>query len=92
MLDEPLSQVDARQLARKILAEGDYWFSRHAEQRMTQRGMSQIDCVNVVRGGRCTEIDFEKGSWRYRFETPRMAAVVAFLDENSLTVVSAWRK
>ena len=38
------------------------------------------------------EIDFEKGSWRYRFETPRMAAVVAFLDENSLTVVSAWRK
>ena len=91
-MDEPLDQARARQLAATILEEGFYTFSHHAEVRMKQRSMEHLDCVNVIRGGRVTSIDFEEGTWRYRFETPRMGVAIAFASEDELVVVSCWRR
>ena len=35
--------------------------------------------------------ELERGTWRYRVETQRMAAVVAFRAETHAVVVTAWR-
>jgi len=93
-VDEPLSAVRARQLARKSLEEGSTRFSRHARDRMDEHGMSELDVTNTIRGGHVREergMTFENGSWRYTIETMRMAVVVAFASEKALVIVTVWR-
>jgi hypothetical protein len=60
---------------------------------MQERRMTHIDCVNVLRGGVVREeyTTFENGGWRYRMETPAMAVVFAFRNENHLVIVTAMR-
>ena len=93
MLNEPLDAVRARQLIRRILKDGIYSFTRHAEQRMQELGLTQVDCVNALRGGfvRDEYTTFENNSWRYRVETPAIGVVVAFRTENNLVVVTVVR-
>ena len=93
MLDEPLGAVEARQLIRRILRDGTYSFTRHAEQRMSERDLTHVDCVNALRAGFVREeyTTFEHGTWRYRAETPAVGAVVAFRTENNLVVVTVMR-
>ena len=93
-MEQPLSAVDARQLARRILEEGALRLSRHAQDRMEEYGMSELDVTNTIRGGHVKAgrgITFENGSWRYTIETQRMAVVVAFRGEDALSVVTCWR-
>jgi hypothetical protein len=45
---------------------------------MDQDGLTDVDAVNVLRGGVVREAEWENGSWRHRVETPRMAFVVTF--------------
>jgi hypothetical protein len=67
---------------------------------MDKDGLSDVDVVNVLRGGVVRPAEFENGSWRYRVETQRITVVVAFdpdpdeaetEDEIELVVVTAWR-
>ena len=53
--------------------------------------MTELDVINVLRGGFVEGRDFEFGGWRYRARTPRFTVVVAFRSEIALVVVTAWR-
>jgi hypothetical protein len=71
---------------------------------MDNDGLTDVDAVNVLRGGIVREAEWENGSWRYRVETPRMVFVVVFdpepdelpadgedVREIELVVVTGWR-
>jgi hypothetical protein len=90
-LIEPLKPDDAKQLIRQILTAGLFTYSRHAKDEMLSDDLTTVDCENILRGGVVRPPDFEKGSWRYRVETKRMAVVVTFRSRNELVVVTAWR-
>lgn len=92
MANEPLSPVEARRRARLVLESGRVLVLDHAVQRMGERGMSVIDCENVIRAGRVVDVEFKAGTHRYRFETARMAVVVLFQGPMVLWIVTVWRK
>ena len=90
-----LDKLDARKLAIEIVNTGIVRFSAHAKDEMKNDDLNQIDITNVLLSADARilkEPDFEKGTYRYCIETKRIAAVVAFNDSQSLTVVTAWRK
>lgn len=71
---------------------------------METDGLTDVDAVNVLRGGVVREAEWENGSWRYRVETPRMVFVVVFepepdvlpasdedVGELELVIVTGWR-
>ena len=91
MLVEPLSPPDARRLIREILQSGSVVLSRHAAEEMAKDNLTMVDVTNVLRGGLVDPAEFEKGSWRYRVRTARIAVIVAFRSETELRVVTAWR-
>ena len=87
-----LSLRQARKLILDIIENGEVTYSRpHALGRMRERGITMVDCINILRAGRMSEPVFENGSWRYRIETNAMAAVVTFLSENELLVITVIR-
>jgi hypothetical protein len=88
---EPLSRDAAKARAVAIMARGRVAFVRHARERLAERGMTALDCSNVIRGGFVAETRFENGSWRYRFQTRTMAVVIAFRSQDEFVVVSLWR-
>ena len=63
--------------------------------------LTDVDVVNVLRGGTVRPPDFINREWRYRVETPKMCVVVTFDPEPAretdpdtdveLIVVTAWR-
>ena len=100
----PLRETDARRLLRRLLEEGILVVSPHARVEMKKDILTDVDVVNVLRGGVVQPAEWENGSWRYRVLTQRMAAVAAFepdteslpaddddLSEMELIVVTAWR-
>jgi hypothetical protein len=103
----PLRSTDARRLIRRLLDEGRFVSpgkSTHARQEMEKDGLSDVDAVNVLRGGVVREAEWENGSWRYRVETPKMVFVVVVepepsvmpssdddLGELEIIVVTGWR-
>lgn len=91
MLVEPLLAHECKRLIRDILENGRVRFSSHAREELAKDGKSEIDAVNVLRGGVVQPGEWENGSWRYRVMTPRMAVVVAFRAEDLMVVVTAWR-
>jgi hypothetical protein len=91
VLVEPISPPDARRLIREILQNGAVVFSRHAEEEMAKDNLTMVDVTNVLRGGVVDPGELEKGSWRYRVRTGRIAVIVAFRSETELRVVTAWR-
>jgi hypothetical protein len=96
----PLTAPEARKLIRHLLDHGTTVVSPHARIEMTKDNLTDVDVVNVLRGGVVREPELEHGSWRYRVETPRIAVVCAFdpepdeaedKDAIELVVVTAWR-
>ena len=94
MIPEPLRPPEAKKLIREIISKGIVTYSQpHAEDQMHKRGISTVDCVNVLRGGVVAEGEYENGSWRYRVFTPtRMCVVIRFESELMLEVITAWRE
>lgn len=90
--DEPLREIEARQLLHQILVEGRVIFSRHALIEMANDHMIEQDAINVLRAGVVDPAEWENGDWRYRVHTPRFCVVVAFDSETLAIVVTAWRK
>jgi hypothetical protein len=101
----PLRATEARQLIRRLLEEGRFvsaGVGSHARKEMENDGLTDVDAVNVLRGGIVREAEWENGSWRYRVETQKIVFVVTFdpepdegvpIDENEteLIIVTAWR-
>jgi hypothetical protein len=74
-----LRATEAKKLIRRLLEEGLFVSpgpGSHARQEMDNDGLTDVDAVNVRRGGVVREAEWENGSWRYRVETPRMVFVV----------------
>ncbi len=88
---EPLSNPEARALARSIVQTGNVTFSKHVREQMADRKLGTGDVLNVIRGGWVEHSEFENGSWRYRIVTNRMTVVVAFRSEEEFRIVTAWR-
>lgn len=83
----------ARKRISAILKGGRFTLSRHAREEMAKDNLTEVDVVNVLRGGHITEPAEEVGgTWRYRVHTNTIWAVVAFRGETELVVVTAWRK
>ena len=103
----PLRATEARKLIRRLLDEGKFvspGASTHARKEMEKDGLTDVDAVNVLRGGAVREGEWENGSWRYRIETPKMVFVAVFdpeptampaddddLDDLELLLVTGWR-
>ncbi|HJV65770.1 MAG TPA: DUF4258 domain-containing protein [Geomonas sp.] len=93
MLPEPLPPPYAKKIILNILQKGSVTYAEpHALQRMEERDISTLDCVNVLRGGKVAPAEYENGSWRYRVYTPRMTVVARFESELELEIVTAWRE
>ena len=99
-----LRDTDARRLLRRLLEEEIFVVSRMPVE-MKKNNLTDVNVVNVLRGGVVQPAEWENGSWRYRVLTQRMAAVAAFepdaeslpadaddLSEMELIVVTAWRQ
>lgn len=91
MEGEPFGEVEARQLIRFIADNGDVLMSRHARERMEERGLTRGDLDRVLCGGWVDLVEEQNGSWRYRVTTHTDAFVVAFVSREELIVVSGWR-
>ena len=91
MLDEPLTPPQVKHLLRCVLNEGDLEFSSHALQEMQKDKISELDLVNVLRGGWPEPGEYENGSWRYRVSTSRITVVISFRDNSWIVVVTVWR-
>ncbi len=69
--------------------------SRHAKERMAENDLSLADIANILRGGTLQHerwASFEQGTWRYRFETSRMAVVIAEPHESGkVVIITAFR-
>lgn len=102
-----LRGTDAKKLIRRIIEEGRFVppvAGSHARKEMDKDGLTDLDAVNVLRGGVVRDPEWENGSWRYRVETHRMTFVVAFdpdlvtmpgddesVGDIELVVVTGWR-
>ena len=90
-MTEPLCTSAVKQLVRAILAGGKLHFSGHALKEMEIDNLKMTDIRAAIRAGRVFPGELENGSYRYRIMTSRIAAVLAFRDENWAVVVTAWR-
>jgi hypothetical protein len=91
-VDQPLTAVAARTLAREILDSGNVVFTDHALKEMAKDGLSDVDVTNVIRGGAYGETEWENGGWRHQAFTQRIVVVIEFESETELAVITAWRK
>lgn len=95
MIDEPLRAHEAGRLIRQLLRQGGtVRFTSHALRELEKDDLEEIDAINVLRVGVVAEAEWENGGWRHRVQTPRVALVVEFeQDENVVVVViTGWRK
>ncbi|MCM2358030.1 MAG: DUF4258 domain-containing protein [Geobacteraceae bacterium] len=91
-MEELLRPRDAKILVRRILDDGIVVYAvPHALERLSQRGISTVDCENVLRGGAVQDPEWENGAWRYQVRTGKIAVVIQFLSEEELLIVTAWR-
>ena len=92
MLREPLVPTEARKAIRQILEDGEVEFWKHAMEEMVKDRLSQIDCLNVLRGGWPTSGECYGDRWRYQVHTRTICVVVQFENSTHLSIVTAWRK
>lgn len=91
-MDVPLPPRDARNRILAILEDGITLLSDHAVRELEAGDMDMNDVRNILRGGALQPAEWEHGEWRYRVLTPRMACVISFESEETLTVVTGWRR
>ncbi len=88
--------AEVRRVLREYLSRDvEVIYRRHARRRMDERGVSEVDVLNVLRGGwcdeSCTEVDAH-GEVSYRVATNRHYVVVKlFTDPEGILVVTVVR-
>jgi hypothetical protein len=90
-MQEPLPPSTVKKLLVAILADGTLSFTGHAYEEMADDNLIELDIINTLRGGRPRTGELVSGTYRYRVETARIAAVVAFRSEAWAVVITAWR-
>lgn len=91
-LTEPLADATVEALLKNVLQYGIVSFPSYALVAMDERGIDEVDVRNVLRFGTCAGHRWTRGSWRYEVCTDELVVVVAFRDEDSTVVVTAWWK
>ena len=89
--DEPFDEQTVKRLIRQCTTEGRVSWTDHALERCSKRGLTTGDCVNALKSGAVDPAEWENGTWRYRVRAGEITVVIAFRDERSLTVITAWR-
>ncbi len=95
----PLKRDEAKKLVRRLLDHGRFVVASHARIERDKDNLTDVDIVNVLRGGVVDEPEWENGGWRYRVRTLKITVVVTFdpepeeaqEDELELVVVTVWR-
>ncbi len=94
--EEPLGQVEARQLIRRILSspDGQVVFARSAlGERIPERGITDDEvCRGLRRDHIGHDIAFDRGTWRYLIETASLTALVVFDIETMAIVTTTWTR
>ncbi len=90
-MKEPLPPATVKRLLVELRAAGILSFTKHAYEEMAKDNLTEIDVRNTLRGGTVRPGELVSGTWRYRVETSRMAAVVTFRSATHAVVVTAWR-
>lgn len=90
-MKEPLPPATVKRLLVAILATGILSFSGHASEEMAKDNLTEIDVRNTLKGGAVRPGELVSGTWRYRVQTSRMAAIVTFRSATHAVVVTAWR-
>ena len=70
-------------------------FFRHALEEMLNDDLITADILNVIKSPSSkilSEAELENGSYRYRLETNNIMVIVSYDSEDSLVIVTAWRK
>jgi hypothetical protein len=88
---EPLPPATVKRLLVELRAAGILSFTKHAYEEMTKDNLTEIDVRNTLRGGTVRPGELVSGTWRYRVDTSRMAAVITFRSATHAVVVTAWR-
>jgi hypothetical protein len=88
---EPFPPATVKRLLVSLLAAGTLSFTKHAYEEMAKDDLTEIDVRNTLKGGTVRPGELVGGTWRYRVETRRMAAVVAFRSVTHAVAVTAWR-
>ena len=84
-MEQPFKSTAAKILLTQILASGVISYSRpHALDRLRERGLSTVDCENVLRAGKVQEAEFDNGRWRHQILTGKLAVVIEFLSESEV--------
>lgn len=90
-----LDRYEAKKLAAEIQRSGEVSFTGHCQEELKKDSMDTADVLNILRCGKIErepEPESRFGTWRYRVETHRMAAVIEIHSKTSLRVITAWRK
>ncbi|HEX3481609.1 MAG TPA: DUF4258 domain-containing protein [Kofleriaceae bacterium] len=90
-MKEPLPPATVKRLLVSLLAAGTLAFTKHAYEEIAKDNLTEIDVRNTLKGGMARPGELVSGTWRYRVETSRMAAVVTFRSATHAIVVTAWR-
>ena len=91
-MNQPLTAIEARKLAREILVSGTVVISTHARKEMDNDKLTAVDITNVLRGGSYNEAEWENGGWRHQVSTQRIVVVIEFDSETEVIIVTAWRR
>ena len=91
-LGKPLNAASAIKRIRTLWRLGNYTWTRHAQERLCERGLDTADVETVILDGRVVEISRPGTEWRYKVEgrtvEGRYAACVVEMRGNLLTVVT----
>jgi hypothetical protein len=92
-VDDRLAPSVAQKLMRKIIETGtvSYATNAHFMDEMKKDGLTPAECLNCIRAGVPEEPELVKGTWRYRYRTPRMYTVAAFRSNTEISLVTTWR-
>ena len=90
-MTEPLPTSQVKQLVVALLTRGSLAFTKHALEEMKIDDLKHVDVRNALRAGVVSPGELERGTYRYRVSTSRIAAVIAFRSESHAVVVTAWR-
>ncbi|MCP5464761.1 MAG: DUF4258 domain-containing protein [Deltaproteobacteria bacterium] len=95
-IESSLRAGQANKVLKQILNQGESHyivFSKHCRKEMSDDNLTSVDIINVLQGGRIIDDpELEKGTYRYRVETPNIIVVIAFCKPHMIRCVTAWRK
>ena len=91
-MGEPLDSINAKRRIGHIIDNGTVQWANHALQRLSERRLTTVDRVNVLRAGVVDWPEFQNGTWRYSVRGGWITVVIAFRSEETLVVITAWRR